>query len=170
MMLRNNIKESETGRVQLSSGETFEITHGRPSKKDHAVGTNIDQDIHATPPHVVCNHIALLGEIITQEPDITKVNAFISAIKSVVEETVPRTTPPGAEEGGKLIVEVELGESKTTNTSKKRLLLNYFPPSLLALPLREMYDGLKAVQRPDVKLQSRIRVAFNIWGYTGPWH
>ncbi|PGH11617.1 hypothetical protein AJ79_04757 [Helicocarpus griseus UAMH5409] len=125
---------------------------------------------HQKPTHVHCNHIALLDNNITNAADVGKLTNFIKLIENVVDIAVPKTAPPGVVGGGKLVIEADVGgPDRDDLLGREWFKMSFSPPSLSALPMDQIYTEVSRVPKPDIEPRRRFALAFNVWGFQGPW-
>lgn len=122
------------------------------------------------PTHVHCDHIVLLDNNITTAVDMDLVTNYIKSIEKVLDETVPKTIPLSASGGGKLLIEADVGGPDRDDViSREWVKMSFSPPYLNALPMDQIYDGVSRVPKPDIVTRTKFSLAFNVWGFRGPW-
>ncbi|OCK79062.1 hypothetical protein K432DRAFT_78623 [Lepidopterella palustris CBS 459.81] len=118
------------------------------------------------PSHVCCEQVVLLDRNIEHQGDVRKVSDYIKEIEMVMESTVPKTAARGAEGGGQVRIEADIGgPDRWDILGRQWLTLAISTPVLEALPLAEILNELGAVRKPDIEPRSRFALIFNIWGF-----
>ncbi|PGH34296.1 hypothetical protein GX50_02879 [[Emmonsia] crescens] len=122
------------------------------------------------PRHVHCNHIVLLDNNVTTAADMDKLTNYIKSIELVLDAAVPKTVPPNVVGGGKLLIEADVGgPDRDDLLGREWFKVSFSPPSLDALPMAQIYDGVSRVPKPDIVPRTKFSLAFNIWGFNGLW-
>ncbi|EQL32153.1 hypothetical protein BDFG_05634 [Blastomyces dermatitidis ATCC 26199] len=122
------------------------------------------------PYHVHCDHIVLLDNNVTAAGDLDKLTNYIKSIEKVLDATVPKTIPPSAIGGGKLLIEADVGgPDRDDLLSREWVKVSFSPPPLEALPMPQIYYGVSRVPKPDIVPRTKFSLAFNVWGFRGPW-
>ncbi|KKZ63452.1 hypothetical protein EMCG_02263 [[Emmonsia] crescens] len=122
------------------------------------------------PRHVHCDHIVLLDNNVTTAADMDKLTYYIKSIELVLDAAVPKTVPPNVVGGGKLLIEDDVGgPDRDDLLGREWFKVSFSPPSLDALPMAQIYDGLSRVPKPDIVPRTKFSLAFNIWGFNGSW-
>ncbi|EEH45441.1 uncharacterized protein PADG_01591 [Paracoccidioides brasiliensis Pb18] len=122
------------------------------------------------PSHVHCDHVVLLDTNVAKQADVDELSRYIKSIEAVLDTTVPKTAPPHLVGGGKLLIEADVGgPDRDDPLSREWFKMKFSPPSLEALPMAEIYDGVALLAKPSIEPRTRFSMAFNVWGFTGTW-
>ncbi|EER45385.1 hypothetical protein I7I53_07829 [Histoplasma capsulatum var. duboisii H88] len=192
--LRQHIEQSTSTNIALPSGLHFilEFGHSTPTRSNGPfpgppvamppsvtfppeagfVQYNPQNPVPESekPAHVHCDHIVLLDNNITTAVDMDLVTNYIKSIEKVLDETVPKTIPLSASGGGKLLIEADVGGPDRDDViSREWVKMSFSPPYLNALPMDQIYDGVSRVPKPDIVTRTKFSLAFNVWGFRGPW-
>ncbi|KAK2750106.1 hypothetical protein FQN57_004599 [Myotisia sp. PD_48] len=118
--------------------------------------------------HIHCDHIVLLDT--NPVPDINLISDYIRRIEKTLDEFVPKTVPPSAKGGGKLLIEFDVGgPGRWDILSREWVKWSFMPDSLSAMPMTALYRRVNRIERPNINTRIRFQLAFNAWGFKGQW-
>lgn len=172
MHIRQQLETCSPVAITVPSGEVFLVEYSRHDIVTQSgvsvVASTTPRATISKPWHVHCDHLVMLDNNVTDAADADPITEYVKRIEAVMDRLVPRTAPQGAEGGGRVAIEADVGGPDRWDKNGRRWITIHFTPSALeALPLDEMQETLTALEAPDIAPRTRFQVMFNVWGYKG---